>query len=92
MLIQSLCTILYMDSSNEMSLAENLTHYKRSKHIDIKYNWLREHTYEEGTIHLEHCGTEDMVADVLTKALAFKSHVKHAVNISEVGDQLKEDL
>ena len=83
---------LYMDSKSAMSLAKNPTHHKRSKHIDIKYHWLREHTYEEGTIHLEHCGTEDMVADVLTKALAFEFHVKHAVNISGFGDQWEEDL
>ena len=83
---------LYMDSKSAMSLAKNPTHHKRSKHIDIKYHWLREHTDEEGTIHLEHCGTEDMVADVLTKALAFEFHVKHAVNISGFGDQWEEDL
>ena len=28
---------------------------------------------------MEHCGTEEMVADVLTKALAFEDHVKHAI-------------
>ena len=67
---------LYMDSKSAMSLAKNPTHHKRSKHRYIKYHWLREHTYEEGTIHLEHCGTEEhMVADVLTKALAFEFHV-----------------
>ncbi len=42
MLIQSLCT----DSKSAMSLAKNQTNHKRSKHIDIKYHWLREHTYE----------------------------------------------
>ena len=40
---------LYMVSKSAMSLAKNPTHHKRSKHIDIKYHWLREHTYEEGT-------------------------------------------
>ena len=59
---------LYMDSKSAMSLAKNPTHHKQSKHIDIKYHWLREHTYEESTIHFEHCGTENMVADVWTKA------------------------
>ena len=83
---------LHMDSKSAISLAKNPTHHKRSKHIDIKYHWLREHTYEEGTIHLEHCGTEEMVADVLTKALAFESHVKHAVNITGFGDQWEEEL
>ena len=82
---------LYMDSKSAMSLAKNPTHHKRSKHIDIKYHWLREHTFEEGTIYLEHCGTEEMIADVLTKALAFEFHIKHAINITGYGEQW-EDL
>ncbi len=55
-------------------------------HIDIKYHWLREHTYESGTVGLAHCRTENMVADVMTKALDSKLHNKHAVNISGFGD------
>ena len=50
--------------------------------IDIKYHWLREHTYENGTVELEHCKTEDMHADVMTKALASEDHNKHAIHIS----------
>lgn len=73
---------LFMDSKSEMSLAKNPTHHKRSKHIDIKYHWLREYTYENGSVKLEHCGTTDMVADVLTKALSFDLHEKHSNNIS----------
>ena len=77
---------LHMDSQSAMALAKNPTHHKRSKHIDIKYHWLREHTYESRTVELEHCATADMVADVLTKALAAELHEKHAVNISGFGD------
>ena len=76
---------LFMDSKSAMALAKNPTHHKRSKHIDIKYHWLREHTYENGTVELEHCITEDMVADVMTKALAFELHDKHANNINGNG-------
>ncbi len=61
-------------------------HHKRSKHIDIKYHWLREHTYEDGTILLEHCDTKDIVADLMTKALAFDLHNKHGKNITGNGD------
>ena len=50
------------------------------------YHWLREHTYEDRMIHLEHCSTEDMVADVITKALAFDLHSKHAKNITGNGN------
>ena len=78
--------ILHMDSKSAMALAKNPTHHKRSKHIDIKYHWLREHTYENGTVELEHCATEDMVADVMTKALATEPHEKHAVNATGFGD------
>ena len=75
--------ILLMDSKSAMALAKNPTHHKRSKHIDIKYHWLREHTLKNGTVLLEHCGTEDMVADVMTKAFEF--HDKHTTNISGNG-------
>jgi hypothetical protein len=78
--------ILNMDSQSAMALAKNPTHHKRSKHIDIKYHWLREYTFENTTVELVHCGTEDMVADVMTKALAADSHEKHARNISGFGD------
>ncbi len=78
--------ILHMDSQSAMALAKNPTHNKRSIHIDIKYHWLREHTYESGTADLAHCKTENMVADVMTKVLDSKLHNKHAVNISGFGD------
>ena len=54
----------------------------------IKYHWLREHPYEDGTIYVEHCVTEDMVADVMTKALPFDLHLhsKHAKNITGNGN------
>ncbi len=78
--------ILHIDSQSAMALARNPTHHKRNKHIDIKYHWLREHTYESGTVDLAHCRTEDMVADVMTKALDAKLHNKQAVNISGFGD------
>ncbi len=74
--------ILHMDSQSAMALARKPTHHKRSKNIDIKFHWLREHTYESGTVDLVHYRTEEMVADVMTKALDSKLQEKHAVNIS----------
>ena len=48
---------LNIDAKSAIALAKNPMDHKRSKHIDIKYHWLREHTYENGAIHLEHCLT-----------------------------------
>ncbi len=78
--------ILHMYVQSAIALAKNPTHHKRSKHIDIKYHWLTEYTYENRTVELVHCATEDMVADVMTKALATELHEKHAVNITGFGD------
>ena len=39
---------LNMDAKRAIALAKNPMHHKRSKHIDIKYYWPREHTYEDG--------------------------------------------
>ncbi len=54
--------ILHMDSQSAMELAKNPTHNKRSKHIDIKYNWLRKYKFKNNTVELVHCATGDMVA------------------------------
>ncbi len=78
--------ILHMDSQSAMALAKNPTHHKRSKHIDIKYHWLREYIFKNNSVEFVHCATGDMVADVVTKALAANSHEKHARNISGFGD------
>ena len=77
---------LRMDAKSAIALAKNPMHHKRSKHIDIKYHWLREHTYENGTVNLEHCSTEDMVADMMTKALAFDLHARRAKNSTGYGE------
>ena len=77
---------LLMDAKSAIALAKNPMHHKRSKHIDVKYHWLREHTYESGTVNLEHCSTEDMVADMMTKALGFDLHARHAKNSTGYGD------
>ena len=70
---------LLMDAKSAIASAKNPMHHKRSKHIDIKYHWLREHTYESG-----------MVADMMTKALGFDLHARHAKNSTGYGDVLKE--
>ena len=57
---------LHMDVKTAIALAKNPMHHKRSKHIDFKYHLLRKHTYENGTVNLEHCSTEEMVADMMT--------------------------
>ena len=58
--------ILMTDSQSAIALAKNPVYHKRSKHIDIQYHFVREHT-ENGNIQLEYAPTESQLADALTK-------------------------
>ena len=43
-------------------------HHDRSKHIDTKYNYIRE-CIEEKRVDVEYVCTSDQLADILTKSL-----------------------
>jgi hypothetical protein len=49
-------------------LTKNPTQHVRTKHIDVQHHFIWEWV-ENGEITFEYCSTQDMVADVLTKAL-----------------------
>ena len=61
-------TLLLSDSQGSIALAYNPTHHDRTKHIDIQYHFVRDHIHK-GTIEVRHVSTENMAADILTKAL-----------------------
>jgi hypothetical protein len=60
--------ILYSDNKSAIELVKNATFHSRTKHIAIRYHYVRE-AYNDGIISLDHRGTEDMPADVFTKPL-----------------------
>ena len=61
---------LYMDSKSAICLAKNPLYHKRSKHIDIKFHWIREKVLGDNiVVILEHISTDRMDADIFTKAL-----------------------
>ncbi|GAV57175.1 hypothetical protein CFOL_v3_00713, partial [Cephalotus follicularis] len=53
------------DNTSSICLAKNPVHHSRTKHIDIRYHFLREHV-ESGDIVLEYIPTEKQVADIFT--------------------------
>src|SRR5277367_2092106 len=69
--------VIYCDNQGAIALAHNPEHHARTKHIDIQYHFVR-NCVEDGTVRLEYCPTEDMVADGLTKALGPERHRKLA--------------
>ncbi|CAM8981667.1 unnamed protein product [Rhodiola kirilowii] len=60
--------IIFSDSQSALCLAKNPVYHERSKHIDIKYHFLRQHV-ETGDIKLLKVGTEDNPADMGTKVI-----------------------
>ena len=68
-------TIIYDDSQSALAMSKNPQFHGRAKHIDIKYHYVREQV-DKGTIQLQYCSTEEMLADILTKGLNRKPHEK----------------
>ncbi|KAK8936156.1 hypothetical protein KSP39_PZI014125 [Platanthera zijinensis] len=66
--IQVSRTPLLCDSKSAISIANNPVSHSRTKHIEIKYHFLREHV-EKGDISLEFVKTDYQIADVFTKPL-----------------------
>jgi hypothetical protein len=69
-------TTLFMDNKSAINLAENPIHHKRSKHIRIKYHWIREQI-QASVVKLQHVSTTEMVADIFTKSLGERLHTQH---------------
>eukprot|EP00602_Paraphysomonas_sp_CaronLab_P001187 CAMPEP_0185020694 /NCGR_PEP_ID=MMETSP1103-20130426/3325_1 /TAXON_ID=36769 /ORGANISM="Paraphysomonas bandaiensis, Strain Caron Lab Isolate" /LENGTH=1580 /DNA_ID=CAMNT_0027551749 /DNA_START=34 /DNA_END=4776 /DNA_ORIENTATION=- len=76
-------TPFFMDSKSAKDLSENPVYHKRSKHIQIKYHWVREHVNGRfPTARLIHVSTKDMAADIFTKALSTKLFKLHEETIT----------
>ena len=60
---------LYIDNRSAVDLAKNPVFHGRSKHIDVRYHFIRE-CVEQGLIVIKHISTGEQRADILTKALS----------------------
>ncbi|CAI0428715.1 unnamed protein product [Linum tenue] len=65
-------TRIMCDNSSAIKLSKNPVMHGRSKHIDVRFHFLRE-LARNGTIELEHCGTEEQVAYIMTKPLKLEA-------------------
>ena len=70
-------TTILVDNQVAMKLAENPQFHNRTKHIDIRYHFIRD-TLAAGEIVLQYLPTADMVADIMTKPLPRENHEKHS--------------
>lgn len=68
-------TTIYEDNQGCIALARNPVFHSRTKHIDIKFHFLRE-KIEKGVMKLKYKPTNEMIADGFTKELG---RTKHAI-------------
>ena len=59
---------IYVDNKSAISLAKNPVSHSQSKHINIKYHFLREQVNDK-IVEFVHCKTEENLADIFTKPL-----------------------
>jgi hypothetical protein len=68
---QDVIVPVYCDSQSAMKIAENENITARSKHIDIRYHFIKDHI-RSGDVILRWISTEKQDADLLTKRLPTK--------------------
>lgn len=47
----------------------------KSKHIDVKFHFLRD-LVSEGAVKLKYCRTQEQIADIMTKPIKMEQFVK----------------
>ncbi|GJS53066.1 retrovirus-related pol polyprotein from transposon TNT 1-94 [Tanacetum coccineum] len=62
---------MYCDNKSAIALCCNNVQHSRSKHIDIRFHFIKEHV-ENGVIELYFVNTEYQLADIFTKALGIE--------------------
>jgi len=60
---------LYCDSQSAIHLAKNPSHHERSKHIDVKFHYIR-NVIGQKDVELVKVHTVENLSDMLTKALS----------------------
>jgi hypothetical protein len=73
---------ILIDNQSAIKLIQNPQFHKRTKHIDVRYNFVRE-KFEEGAITVDFTPSELQQADILTKPLP-KPVFQRLLNLSNI--------
>lgn len=64
---------VFCDNDSTIKLAKSDAFRPRTKHIDIRYQYIRD-KIESGLIDLQFVGTNENIADALTKSVTKEKH------------------
>jgi hypothetical protein len=73
---------LLCDNESAIRMADNPVEHSRTKHIDMRYHFLRDHQ-QRGDIKIAYVSTKEQLADIFTKPLDKKtfSKLRNELNI-----------
>ena len=73
---------IYCDSTSAINISKNPVQHSRTKHIDIRYHFIRE-LVERGTLKLSHVSSESQLAGMFTKALNRQTftHLRNCIGV-----------
>ena len=60
--------VVYCDSQSAIDLSKNATYHSRTKHIEVRYHWIRD-AIEEKRFKLKKIHTDKNAADMMTKVI-----------------------
>ena len=73
-------TVLFCDNQSALKIVEDDNYRARTKHINIRYHFVR-HAAQTGVLNLTYCPSDDMAADIFTKALPKWKAITHALTL-----------
>jgi hypothetical protein len=81
---------LKVDKST-LALAKNSIFHERSKHIRIKYHFIRDYL-EDGSIKASHIATTDQLADILTKSLGKSKfqEIRERIGLQQIASSARQ--
>ncbi|GJU93847.1 putative ribonuclease H-like domain-containing protein [Tanacetum coccineum] len=84
---------MYCDSKSAIAILCNPVQHSRTKHINIRYHFIKEHV-EKGTVELYFVRTEYQLADLFTKALPIErfEYLVHRIEIIMAQPQRQADV
>ena len=60
--------ILYCDNTSTINISKNLVKHAKTKHIAIKYHYVRE-LVEDKQVKMEYIHSKEQISDIFTKPL-----------------------
>ena len=85
-LIEILC-----DNRLAISITKNPTMHGRTKHMDIRFHFIRG-LVADGKVILKHCRTDEQLADLFTKPLSVNKHNHFKLMLGVCSFDLRENV